>query len=884
MALSFGFRLSTYEILSQLGSGGMGEVYRAKDTKLGRDIALKILPATFTNDPERVARFRREAQVLASLNHSHIAQIHGMEEANGTQFLVLELVDGESLDKRIARGRIPVDDALAIARQIAEALEAAHEKGIIHRDLKPANIALTTDGSVKVLDFGLAKAVEATGTTADLSMSPTVTSPAMMTGVGVILGTAAYMSPEQAKGKSVDKRSDVWAFGAILFEMLTGKPAFAGETLTDIVAAVVKNEPDWSRLPADATFAVRSVLRRCLRKDPAQRLRDIGDARLELDDTSSAEATLDRTTHDYRMMFWRAIPWALCVGLTIGVLRLTVSRKSADGNPPVSRVDVTLPESLQHSELFAAEGEAVAISRDGTQLALVLVRGAERQVYHRRMDRPEMTALRGTDNARVVCFSPDGHSIAFVTSDRSIKTLSIADGLVKTVAGNADNGAVAGITWTADDRIVYVRRGGLWEASLASGAARQLTTPDTERGEVAHRWPYALPTGSGILFTSSTTSRRDSWRVEVVSTGTGRRQMLIDRATYPMYAASGHLLFLRDGSLLAAPFDATRLQLTGSPIPVELHMPAGGSGGALLAVSDTGSLVAAPIASGNRLVWVSRNGAESEFGRTPQGIVRYPRIAPDGRRVAISLDTTDLWVLDSARATSSRLTNGQLLGGAFLWTPDSNRIVFVSSRGFETIDANGGATAQPLPGGTSSDSLGSLSRDGKTLAILRYGLETSTDVYLVPMDAPIARPLLNSPAFEGGPQFSPDGRWLAYVSNETGRFEVYVRPYPAMDRKWPVSTDGGTGPVWNRNGRELFYRNGAQMMAVDVSTDRDLSLSAPKLLFEHQYSYGTGVTVPNYDVSADGQRFLMVKEEAGGNRVQLVLNWFEELRARVPTK
>jgi serine/threonine protein kinase len=424
----------------------MGEVYRAKDTKLGREVALKILPATFTNDPERVARFRREAQVLASLNHPHIAQIHGLDEFEGKQFLVLELVDGESLDKRIARGRIPVDEALDIAKQIAEALEAAHEKGIIHRDLKPANIALTRDGSVKVLDFGLAKATEATGSQSDLSVSPTITTRGMMTGVGVILGTAAYMSPEQAKGKAVDKRSDVWAFGDILFEMLTGRPAFAGETLTDIVAAVLKNDPDWFLLPADATFAVRSVLRRCLRKDPAQRLRDIGDARLELDETSSAEATLDLTTHDYRLMFWRAIPWALCVGLTIGVLRLSVSRKSADGNPPVSRVDVTLPESVQHSELFAAEGEAVAISRDGTQLALVLVRGAERQVYHRRMDRPEMTALRGTDNARVVCFSPDGHSIAFVTSDRSIKTLSIADGLVKTVAGNADNGAVAGIT------------------------------------------------------------------------------------------------------------------------------------------------------------------------------------------------------------------------------------------------------------------------------------------------------------------------------------------------------------------------------------------------------------------------------------------------------
>jgi serine/threonine protein kinase/Tol biopolymer transport system component len=882
VALASGTRLGAYEILTLIGTGGMGEVYRATDTKLHRDIAIKVLPSEVAADPDRLARFDREAQVLASLNHPNIAHIHGVDESAGVPALIMELVEGPTLADRIAKGPIPLDDALPIAKQIAEALEAAHEQGIIHRDLKPTNIKVRPDGTVKVLDFGLAKAFDPTTSAGvNAAMSPTLSIHA--TQAGIILGTAAYMAPEQARGKPVDRRVDIWAFGCTVFEMLAGKPAFAGETLTDIVAAVVNTEPAWRALPTETPEAVRSVLRRCLQKDPARRLRDVADGRLELEEPPPGPST--SAVAYPQSIASRVLPWALCFALTVGLLVSALTRREAFGDRPISRLDLIVPEGNQHPELFDAEGAAVAISPDGSQVGLVLVRSVERQIYLRRLDAPDMIPLRGTENARVLCFSPDGRSIAFVTSDRNVKTISLRDGLVKVIGSNADNGIVAGLSWTTDDSIIYVSRGGLWEASVRGGAARQLTTPDRQRGEVAHRWPHALPESNGVLFMSTTSSGRDGWRVEVVSTTTGRRQALVDRGTFPVYAASGHLLFVRDGSLLAAPFDVKRVQLTGSPVPVVSNVAVGGAGGAMMTVSRTGSLLTAPVASADRLVWVSRGGDETEFGRTPPGIVRFPRIAPDGRRVALSIDATDVWVIDSVREASTRLTSGQVTGGNILWTPDGRQILFVTSQGLQAMEASGGATGQPLPSSSPSESLGSISPDGRELAVLRYGQETGPDVYEVPLSgASTARPLLNGPFFEGGPQFSPDGRWLAYVSNETGRFEVYIRPYPALDRKWPVSTGGGTAPIWNRNGRELFYRNGAKMISVAVSPESDLLFSTPTVLFERPYSYGTGVTVANYDVSADGQRFLMVKEEAGGARVHVTLNFFDELKRLAPTR
>jgi Tol biopolymer transport system component len=883
MTLHSGTHLGPYAITAALGAGGMGEVYRAKDTKLGRDVALKILPASFTNDPERVARFRREAQVLASLNNPHIAQIHGLEEANGTQFLVLELVDGESLDKRIARGPIPVDEALGIAKQIAEALEAAHEKGIIHRDLKPANIALTKGGQVKVLDFGLAKAVETTNGSLEAMNSPTITSPALMTGVGVILGTAAYVSPEQARGTVVDKRTDIWAFGCVLYEMLSGCKPFDGVTLTDVVAAVMKNEPDWQALPPATSLAIRSLLHRCLKKDPAVRLHDIADARIEIQEAfaNPAPVLIDvphvgRTRTHVGALLMAA---GVAVALTLAV-QFIFQRPELSVSRFVTRLDLNLPAGV---DLYAGNAPGVALSPDGRRVAFIGVSAALRQLYVRNLDRIDSVPLRGTDPTQTLFFSPDGTAIGFIQSDRLLKRVSLSDGLVVTLAHDADQ--YSGGTWASDGRITFSQNGALVQVAASGGPISQLTTPDRTKSEF-HMWPTTVEGGKIVLFTS-VIGNTDVRHIEALSTDTGRRRLVVDAAMFPLYAPTGHLMFFRDGGLIAAPFDARRLEVTGPPVRVVDDVGVDVLGSPLVALSSAGSLAYAPSgASRSRFVWVSRQGIEQPITDTPtrsQG----GHLAPDGQRIALQMNGR-LWLYDLTRATLARLTSPEFLGFSFpAWTPDGKRIVFRTRTGMRLFDVNGSGHSEPVMGSTGMQDIPtSVSPDGKMLAFIRQGGDTAGDIYVVSLsgDSP-PRPVVNTSAYEGGAQFSPDGKWLAYVSDDSGQFQVYLRPFPGPERRWAVSTQGGSFPLWRRDGKELFYRNGNKMMAVDVSdtSPSEVTLSTPRVLFDQRYTFET-LTSANYDVSPDGQRFLMVKDESGAGRLTMVLNWLEELRARLPTK
>jgi Tol biopolymer transport system component len=879
VALSPGTRLGAYQIVAAIGAGGMGEVYRAHDSTLDRDVAIKVLPEAFAADAERLARFEREARVLASLNHPNIATIHGLERSGAIAFLIMELAAGDTLAARIKRSPLPVDEAIAVATQIAAALEAAHEKGIVHRDLKPANVVVSPDGKVKVLDFGLAKALSHDGPAIDVSLSPTMAHAGTM--AGVVLGTAAYMSPEQARGKSVDKRADIWAFGCVLFEMVTGRQAFAGETLTDIIAAVVKNEPDWTALPADTPRGVLSVLKRCLKKDPAQRLRDIADAQFALVEEHEEPRASEAVASAPARARWSVVlPWALTAALTLLAGSLLVRTwRPADGasSLPVTRLELSPPTGV---EFYNGDAQDVALAPDGRRIAFVGVHGGVRQVYVRHLDQFDAVPIRGTEGAFSCFFSPTSDAIGFISTNRALKKVTLADGLVATlIASDADY--TVGSAWGPDDRITFIREATFWQIPASGGAPTQLTTLDRASGELAHAYP-AVVGRTAILFTAITANRKA--RIEAVSLATGKRHVVVESGTLPMYAPSGHLIFFRDEALLVVPFDAGSLTVTGPPIRIIDILGMGTGGAPLVAISESGVFAYATNATtANTLVWVSRQGAEEKIDNTRR-LYFSPRLASDDRRIVVQA-SGDLWIQDTQRATFTRLTS-QTFGNSFpVWTPDGKRVVFRTISGLHWADVEGTDGSHAIPGTSMSDFPSSIAPDGDTLLINRQAPNTQQDVYSISIrSGQVVKPLVATAAFEGGAQFSPDGHWMAYVSDESGQMQVYVRPYPALDRRWPVSTEGGTSPMWNANGRELFYRNGNKMMAVEVTRLPELTLSAPRLLFERPYAYGQTITLANYSVRSDGQRFLMVKEDADSGRLNVVLNWFEELKRLVPSK
>jgi Tol biopolymer transport system component len=862
-----GSTLGPYDVVSLIGAGGMGDVYRAVDPRLGRAVAIKVSTEPFSE------RFEREARAVAALNHPNVCTVHDV----GPNYLVMELIEGATLSETLRLGPVPIDEALRIGTEIAAALEAAHDQGIIHRDLKPANIKIRADGSVKVLDFGLAK-IGIAGSS-NLDRSPTITADA--TEEGTILGTAAYMSPEQARGKPVDKRADIWAFGCVLYEMLTGRRAFEGNSLADILGAVVKSEPDWNALPRATPGLVRSLIRRCLQKDAARRLHDIADARLEIQEAVEEPETapaVPRTAARWP----RAIPWIVAAGCALAAVVVLVRLDRTEvPSRPLTRLDLTLPVGV---EPYIGPS-AMAFSPDGTRFAFVGIGSGTRQLYVRGLDQFDAVPVRGTTSATAAFFSPDGRSIAVIQRDLTLKKVSLEDGRVVTLAHEVDS--TTGGAWGIDDRITFGRENSLWQIPASGGVVTQLTTLNTEKGEVLHAFPSVIAGSSALLFVNITEEGRGSAQIEILSDANGvqRRQKMIDAGTSPAHVAHGYLVFFRDGALLAAPFDRDRLQMSGPAMKVIEEIGVTAAGAPMLAVAASGSVAYVSGTTASHLVWVSRNGTEeplSEVGR--QYIL--PRLAPTGKRLVVSAGE-DLWLQDTDRPALVKLTTDATSGNAFpVWTPDGRHIVFRTNAGLYIVDADGSGRSQRIPETSGADYPNSITPDGETLLALRTTGDKGPDLYVLSLRGdPNPRPLVSTKAHEGGGKFSPDGKWLAYTSNEVGQFQVFLRPFPGPDRKWLVA-QSGTHVAWNPNGRELFYRDGSKMMAVDVSTkDAEPVFSAPRLVFDRPYEFGIAQTTPNYDVGIDGKRFLMVKGAAGARRLNVVLNGFDDLaRLALPAR
>ncbi len=894
MSLAAGARLGPYEIVAPLGAGGMGEVYRARDTRLRREVAIKVLPDAFASDAQRLGRFEREAQLLASLSHPNIAAIHGFDEAGGVHFLVLELVAGETLAERLAEGPLELEEAFNVARQIAEGLEAAHERGVIHRDLKPSNVKITPEGKVKVLDFGLAKALGAESAAHDLSQSPTVTTGA--TRDGVILGTAAYMSPEQARGKPLEKRTDVWSFGCVLYETLTGRQAFSGETVSDTLVAILGREPDWQALPATTPARIRDLLRRCLQKDPTRRLRDIGDARIEIEEAlaepaadAAAAATQVRAAPYPLGRLGLPLAFAAAMGLVAGVLVTRISRRAL-AMPPraVSRFAVALPPGQRLADSSYPE---VALSPTGRHLVYAASSEGRTQLFLRAMDQLEATPISGTEGASSPFFSPDGQWVGFFASGK-LKKISFSGGEASVLC---DATSPQGMTWAPDDTIVFSPQSysSLLRVPAAGGAPEVLTKPDFRGGEGSHwwfRWPQVLPGGKVILFTAHAgAGTPDKSLIEVHSLVTGERKVVVRGGTSARYVPTGHLVYALAGRLMAVPFDLARLEVTGPAVVLlEDLLVDPASGAAQFGLSDGGSLAyVAGSPSNRRLVWVDHNGMAEPLAAPPRPYV-HPRLSPDGKRVAVTItgETYDVWLYDIPRDTLTRLTY-EADNNYPIWTPDGKRVTFQSNRdgspNLYWTNADGSDTPERLTRSEYTQITESWSPDGRTLLFIELRPTTAWDVWVLPLQGERKpRPLVQTSFVDGTPQISPDGRWVAYWSNETGRREIYVRPFPGPGGKWQISTEGGWQAAWRKDGRELFYRNGDKMMAVAITSREEFSATRPALLFEKHYEQIQG---KNYDVSADGRRFLMVQgEPETASRIHIVLNWFDELKRRVPTE
>ena len=896
MPLSPGARIGPYEIAAQIGVGGMGEVYRATDTNLKRAVAIKMLPASVAADPDRLARFQREAEVLAALNHPNIAAIYGLERAGSITALVMELVDGPTLADRIAQRAIPIDEALPIAKQVAEALEAAHEQGIIHRDLKPANVKVRPDGMVKVLDFGLAKAMgpaeaghyaqggaqagvgRSVPLQPDLTAAPTMTTPAM-TRMGMILGTPAYMSPEQAAGKVADRRSDLWSFGVVLLEMLTGNPVFAGETVTDVIASVLKTDPDWASLPADTPSPIHRLLRRCLQKNRANRLGDAAAARLEIQDAMAASSESSAGSQPKARFGREHAGWAVATVLLVGLatfaaLRRAGPEREATGN--TSPVQFTIP---------APDGTVLgftSISPDGRQVAFTGAddRGGTR-LWVRTLDSLAPQSLPGTDAAAYSFWSPDGRSIAFFAG-RQLKRIRVDQGVAELVAdlGGVGGGFGSGGTWTQDGAILFhVNLNGLYRVPAAGGAPVPFTTLDTARKETRHYWPSMLPDGQHLTFlvTSGLPEVQGVW-VASLRDPTDRRRILPDlsRTAYSM----GHLLFVKGNNLVAQPFDLGTLTFTGDPVPIVEQVELNVAGGyADFAVSDTGVLSIGAAEPPMRMAIFDRTGRVMQSFGPAAARYQFVRIAPDRRLVAADAVHTggyQIFVFETSRDATSQLTFGTATGNFPVWSPDGSRVAFGSNRnGVYDIfikSSSGSSKEDELLRNDRNRFVMDWSRDGR---FVLYG-EAAADsrkerLWILPMDGDRKPFLYLDDEFDiREARFSPDGRWVAYTGLEPTATHVFVRSFPDPSTKVQISTDPGSRPVWRDDGKELFYvERGGRLMAVDVRPGPRFEAGSPALLFQTDLYH----SLTTFDVYPGGQRFVMPALEKQPTSLQVVLNW-----------
>ena len=916
MTLGAGTRFGPYEVIDLLGTGGMGEVYRARDTRLKRDVAIKVLPDGFATDAERLARFHREAELLASLNHPNIATIYGLERTDGVTALVLELIEGDTLADRVARGPMRLKEALDVASQLVEALDAAHGKGVIHRDLKPANIKVTPDDKVKVLDFGLAAVVQQNSGVQDVNVthSPTLTLGA--TRAGVILGTAAYMSPEQATGSAADKRADIWAFGVVLWEMLTGKRIFEGETVSHTLAFVITKDPDWNALPSTTPPPIRRLLRRCLEKDRKRRLPDIASAQMEIDDarsTSDTDVVVSSAPSSNRpspALWQRALPWALAAAATIAlavVVALWAPWKTVPSAAPV-RVSSELGVNTVVGSA-GAPAASLALSPDGRLLAFVGApqEGTQTQLYLRHMDQLDATAVPGTVNARDPFFSPDNKWLGFF-ADGKLKKVSVTGGAAVAIC---DAPAGRGGWWAEDGTILFVPNSTpemrIHRVSSDGGTPEPVTTRD--KGDFLHRWPQALKGGGAVLFSVATNSGSfDNGNIVVRTLPEGTQKIVHRGGYFARYLPSGHLIYVSGGTLFAVAFDLDRLEVIGEPAPIVEGIEAStGTGSAQLAVSATGTLVY--LAGTERTIedpirWMDGSGRTTPLRSAPSNWSN-PSFSPDGNRLAMDVVVAtarpDVWIYDWARDTATKLTFDPGVDVKPVWTPDGQRIVFTSGQGAGVGNlfwqrADGSGEAQRLAESGTTQVPGSWHPNGKLLAFGEQSVKTRWDVFILPVDGDeaagwrIGKPsvFLNGPSSEEEPMFSPDGRWLAYSSDESGQQQVYVRAFPGAGSQQQISNNGGAFPSWSRTRPELFFRDPItqQIMVVSYTAAGNIfRADKPRV-----WAPGRSRTRPRlrpYALHPDGNRVAVAwrdetQPSAGQDNVNFVFNFFDELQRLAP--
>jgi Tol biopolymer transport system component/tRNA A-37 threonylcarbamoyl transferase component Bud32 len=900
VALTLGTRVGAYEIAAQIGRGGMGEVYRARDTKLHREVAVKVLPDAFSRDPERLLRFEREARLLAALNHPNVAAIYGLEEQGGSRLLVMELVEGPTLAERLASGPLPIDEALSVCAGIASGLEAAHESGIIHRDLKPSNVKIRPDGTVKVLDLGLARVAEGSGVAVDSSLSPTVTTPA--TRAGVVLGTAAYMSPEQARGRTLDKRTDIFSFGCVLYECLAGRQAFFGETVSDTLAAIIMSEPDWSALPESTPRGVRDLLRRCLQKDPKRRLHDIADARIELEEAQAAPVSGPAIS-----MVMRPSPGRLAWGVGGAVLGAVITAtglllvRRPQPAPAPNRVRAVLP--LPPGDRVGVGNPAVTVSPDGQTIVFQGIHQGSTALYRRALSGADAELIRGTEGGFSPFFSPDGQWIGFFTR-RELKKVPLSGGTAVSLSWVPP--VTRGGSWGEDSRIVITRKfnGQLDSIPESGGVLTPLARLDASRGERGHLFPQVLPGGRGILFSlrrGRDFSDAEASDVAVLDLPTGKKTKVLEGASFARYGA-GRLVFVRGSSVFWVPFDVSRLSTTGPAVALSDGITVDGEERfGHFDVSPGGTLVflegpPSPTTT-SMVLMLDRSGKESTLP-LPSGNYVLPRFSPDGGRITLTRWEGVRGVIvtyERERNILSTLTPEPGTHFVPVWSPDGRRIAFTRFAEDMPVlsvkNADGSGEIEPLtePGENDAEFPNSWSPDGKTiLYTVAYTADrgpkrklASSDLWLVsPGDRRSARLWFESPFRETGGAFSPDGRWIAYVSDESGVQEVYLRPYPGPGASIKVSNGFAIEPFWSRDGRELYFRTGERaekLMAAEIRTAAGLSISPPRLLFTSELAVGGREDIyRQYDVSADGKEFVAVRysrSEEPDRRLTIVTNW-----------